>query len=47
MEAFGAAEEVTLTTPLNGRDVESARLDPDALLPDVDRSNDVVAVEAE
>lgn len=47
VEAFGAAEEVTLTTPLNGRDVESARLDPDALLPDVDRSNDVVAVEAE
>jgi hypothetical protein len=40
VEAFMLGDEAGARVPLNGRTVRSARLDPDGLLPDDDRSND-------
>ena len=46
VEAFGRGDEVTVTTAASGRTAASARLDPDGLLPDVDRGNDSGRVES-
>ena len=43
VEGFARNEEVTVTVAADGRGVASARLDPDGLLPDVDRDNDTAA----
>ena len=45
VEGFAVDEEVTVEIPTNGREVTSARLDPDGMLPDVDRSNDTMTLE--
>jgi hypothetical protein len=44
VEAFGRTETLTVTVDADGRAVERATLDPDGLLPDVDRDNDVFDV---
>ena len=45
VEGFGVRDEVTVRLAADGRTVESARLDPDGLLPDVDRDNDTARPE--
>ena len=45
VEGFARDEAVTVRLPADGRAVVSARLDPDGLLPDLDRDNDVANVE--
>ena len=40
VEGFGQSDEVTVSLDAGGRTVSSARIDPDELLPDVDRAND-------
>ena len=45
VEGFAVDEEVTVEIPTNGREVTSATLDPDGMLPDVDRSNDTLTME--
>ncbi|PAP75624.1 M1 family aminopeptidase [Rubrivirga marina] len=44
VEGFARTETLTVTVPAAGRTVERAVLDPDGLLPDVDRDNDVVEI---
>ena len=44
VEGWGRNDEVTVTAPASGRTVASARLDPDGLLPDTDRDNDVATL---
>ena len=45
VEGFARDEAITVRLPADGRAVVSARLDPDGLLPDLDRENDVAHVE--
>ena len=40
VEAYFTSDTSTASVPLNGRTVTSARLDPDHMLPDSDRTND-------
>ena len=44
VEAWATGDEATARIPLGGRTLRAARLDPDGLLPDDDRSNDVAAM---
>jgi len=42
VEGFAASDELTVQIMSNGRTAVSAQIDPDALLPDTDRSNDTL-----
>ena len=44
VEGWGRNDQITVTAPASGKTVQSARLDPDGLLPDVDRDNDTAAL---
>ena len=46
VEGFARDAVVTVTVPAEGREVASARLDPDELLPDMDRDNDTATPDA-
>ena len=47
VEGFARDEEVTVIVAADGKTVASATLDPDGLLPDVDRENDTATPDAE
>ncbi|HEX9952584.1 MAG TPA: M1 family metallopeptidase [Rubricoccaceae bacterium] len=44
VESYTTTDTATARVPLNGRTVTAARLDPDHLLPDTDRSNDAATL---
>ena len=44
VEAWMSGDQAAARVPLNGRTVRAARLDPDGLLPDTDRTNDTATM---